>query len=392
MRGIVKFDSSANLVVKGIILVDSITPMVEISPIEEKPRPVGKDWFVRAGSAGDGSREQPFKDPWQALDAAKPGDTIHVTEGEYFGRLKSGKWTVKTPYLTMLGGYDNDFKVRDPWKQPTRLGFMQSPSGGGYDSYVMGEEDHSGFIFDGFVLDGKDVNRLDEKGNLQERYPGKELIQLRSPNAVLRNCIFVNSAGAAILTWGDNTLIENNLILNCNYYAIDITSTPDHPFTIRNNTILFTWCADRQSGSGGDAIRSFAGTRFNLEGNIIGYCDGVAVQTPTPFKNMRITGNVFTSNRIANFCNGGNIVIEDNNVGMLKELGFVAADNNEVMDPKMAFDEKWWTDYAGREGLNFFARQYDWRKCLDLLPQNPECEAGARPLKLEVRFNRVPGG
>src|SRR5207248_8381170 len=99
---------------------DSLVPIVKPpTTAPAKARPHGRDWFVTAGATGgDGSRQKPFKDPWQALEAAKPGDAIHVSQGEYFGKLKCGEWEVHTPYLSMLGGYDKDFKERDPWSRP----------------------------------------------------------------------------------------------------------------------------------------------------------------------------------------------------------------------------------------------------------------------------------
>ena len=61
-------------------------------------KPNGRDWFVKAGtSGGDGSREKPFRDPFQALDKAEGGDAIHVSTGDYFGKLRSGKWKIADP-------------------------------------------------------------------------------------------------------------------------------------------------------------------------------------------------------------------------------------------------------------------------------------------------------
>ena len=70
-------------------------------------RPKGRDWYVRAEEkGGDGSKDKPFRDPYQALEKANAGDVIHVTAGEYGGKLKNGKWIVDKPWITLLGGYD----------------------------------------------------------------------------------------------------------------------------------------------------------------------------------------------------------------------------------------------------------------------------------------------
>jgi len=83
---------------------------------------VGRDWFVRAGATGgDGSKDKPYRDPYQALEKCEAGDSIHVAGGEYVGKLRAGTWKVDTTDITMLGGYDKDFASRDPWKNPTLL-------------------------------------------------------------------------------------------------------------------------------------------------------------------------------------------------------------------------------------------------------------------------------
>ncbi len=390
VRGLVEYDTAAKMSRKGIIIVDSITAITESAPLESEPRPSGRDWFVRAGSTGKGSKEEPFKDPWQALEAARPGDTIHVAEGEYLGKLRSGTWKIKTPYLGLLGGYDKEFKERDPWKHPSRLGYSPGSSGGGSEPYIVGADDHTGFIFDGFVLDGRDVNRLDASGDLASRFPEDALMTLGSPDVIVRNSLFVNGGGSALEAWGDNMRIENNIILNSNYRAIDIRGASEHPFIIRNNTILFTWHADRDRGSrsAGTAIFAHAETRFELDGNIIGYADGQAVSIGPARKRLRIVNNVFTRNRFANVTDLDKIVVDDKNMGLMQELGFGSAAGNAVLDPRMSFDGTWWADYNRESGPAFFARPYDWKAALNLLPQNPACTAGARPTKLEVHFNQ----
>jgi len=82
------------------MIVESIAPAPAFAP-PIPPRPEGRDWFVRAGSTGgDGSREKPFRDPFQALEKAEGGDTIHVAGGDYFGKLRSGKWLLTINTMT----------------------------------------------------------------------------------------------------------------------------------------------------------------------------------------------------------------------------------------------------------------------------------------------------
>ena len=80
-----------------------------------------RDWFVRAGSSGDGSKEKPFGDPFEALDKCEAGDAIHIAQGRYMGKLGSGEWIIPFDGVQLIGGYNDDFTQRDPWKYKTQF-------------------------------------------------------------------------------------------------------------------------------------------------------------------------------------------------------------------------------------------------------------------------------
>src|SRR5438874_2076816 len=113
-----------------------------------------KDWFVRAGSSGDGAQASPFGDPWEALEKAQAGDTVHVAAGKYFGRLRVGTWEVPVDDLTLLGGYDASFKTRDPWKNSTQLLWDKTSKNSPNAERLMSTKKNT--TFDGFVLDQRD--------------------------------------------------------------------------------------------------------------------------------------------------------------------------------------------------------------------------------------------
>src|SRR5580704_304306 len=75
-----------------------------------------RDWFVRAGSSGDGSREKPFGDPFEALDKCEANDAIHIAQGRYTGKLDSGEWNIPFDGVQLVGGYNDDFSQRNPWQ------------------------------------------------------------------------------------------------------------------------------------------------------------------------------------------------------------------------------------------------------------------------------------
>src|SRR5690242_14022187 len=101
-----------------LVLSLILTPAAAAADLFVAPRP--------AGTTGDGTKANPFNDPWRALVAASSGDTIHVAEGTYFGRFDRSNWVVDRPNLTILGGYSADFAERNPWRRPTVLAHFSS--------------------------------------------------------------------------------------------------------------------------------------------------------------------------------------------------------------------------------------------------------------------------
>jgi hypothetical protein len=189
----------------------------EASAAVSDARPKGRDWFIKAGAAGgNGSKEKPFKDPWQALEKCESGDSIHVAEGEYFGKLKMGIWRIDTSFISLIGGYDADFKERDPWKHPTVLSCPPPDFKGTRGGYTVDGDvdDHTGAIVDGFVFDKKLNNFYVADGDCDaSRSDNKEHIWLNKPGCVIRNCVFVNGAGGALRISNGQT-IENNIFIN----------------------------------------------------------------------------------------------------------------------------------------------------------------------------------
>ena len=80
-----------------------------------------KDFYVSLGKGKNknpGTKEAPMKNLWKALSVAKTGDVIHLSEGNYPGRMKSG-WFKMTVPVSIYGGYSADFTARDPLKYKT---------------------------------------------------------------------------------------------------------------------------------------------------------------------------------------------------------------------------------------------------------------------------------
>ena len=120
--------------------------------------PRARDWFVRAGSeGGDGSAAKPFSDPWQALEKCEAGDAIHVTGGKYYGKLNGGMWEIPFDNIQLLGGYDKEFKERDPWTNRSELLWDKNSKNRPNDSRLIGKAKNA--VVDGFCVDMQDANK-----------------------------------------------------------------------------------------------------------------------------------------------------------------------------------------------------------------------------------------
>lgn len=386
-------------------------------------RPAGRDWFVRAGSmGGDGSKEKPFRDPFQALEKCQSGDTVHVAEGQYFGKLKAGRWKIDFPYVALLGGYDKDFTERAPWSHPTMLLCPADFKGtrGGYT--IEGDADHTGTVIDGFVFDKRLNNNYGNDGNLIDQFTDhSEHVRLNRPECVVRNCVFLNGAEGAI-TVANGQLVENNVFMNhvSQTVAIQAGHTPK-PIVLRQNTILFSWERANRFGAGrgygGNGITTVTGVHAVLDGNIIEFSDNNAITFNTDPKDVAITNNVFAQNLWAILYKTENIV-DDANFAQLGEFGLKDCSGNQLLTPGIPLEQKWFDVYlnrtayvAGKVKMDEWnqiremlgeqmlatggqagtgrAPAYDYRQALAMVPKNPACKAGARPFREAAQFHGV---
>ncbi len=184
-----------------------------------------RDWFVSAGSIGDGSREKPFGDPFEALEKCEANDIIHITEGRYTGKLDSGEWTIPFEGIQLLGGYSKNFSQRDPWTLKTLLVWDRSaknwPKGARITANVRN------VVLDGLVIDGQEQNAYDRDpaGRLPKSLDsGESAVRLTLPSTV-RNCMFLNTGREAV-TCANGSTIENNLFLNTFDAALKINGLP----------------------------------------------------------------------------------------------------------------------------------------------------------------------
>ena len=389
----------------------------------DKARPKGRDWFVKAGNmGGDGSKEKPFRDPFQALEKCQSGDTIHVAEGDYHGKLKLGRWKIELPYIALLGGYDANFNERAPWAHPTRLFCPADFKGTRGGVTLEGDGDHTGTVVDGFVFDKRLNNNYDKDKNLVDQDTDHSLqLTLNKPECVVRNCIFVNGGEGGIAV-ANGMLVENNLFMNHVDRAISIRSGhTTAPIVVRNNTILFNWERagrfGRGQGYGGEGIAVESQVRATITGNIVQFSDNNAIRFNADAKDCRITDNVFAQN-LWSIVYRTESIVDDKTFGMLGDFGFAASSGNQLLVPGIPVDAAWFNLYCNRTAYvpgkvtmddwnkvreilgqpmlatggqagSCRAPAYDWQLCLQMVPKNPACKAGARPFQEAAKFTGI---
>jgi hypothetical protein len=402
--------------------LDALEPY-EADAASTGSKPQGRDWFVRAGaSGGDGSKDKPFKDLWQVLEKVEAGDVVHVAEGEYFGKLKTGRWVVDAPYVSLLGGYDAQFKERNPWKRPTRL-LAPADYKGRRDGYVLqGDGDHTGVVVDGFVFDRKTDNRYKPNGDLD--YDNSEKIEhlwLAKPGCVVRNNLFVNGAEGAVRIGSGNTL-ENNLFVNHHSRTVNVQrGFGTAPIVVRGNTFAFSWDLRFGQGNGrnGHLLSIENGVAAIIDGNIFEFADNDAIRLMANPADVELTNNTFNHNLWSNVMRPQeNATVDDKTFDQLKDFRFKKLSGNQVVSAGLPVDQKFFDAYLGRTAYvpgkvtmddwnqlrellgqpvlatggkapEGFMPLYPWEKALQLFPKNPKVTAGARAKDLPVSFTGV---
>jgi hypothetical protein len=383
-------------------------------------RPTGRDWYVRAEQkGGDGSREKPFRDPYQALEKAGPGDVIHVTEGEYGGKLKNGKWVIEKPWIALLGGYDRDFKGRDPWERPSLLHWPADSKTKGQGYLLEGKGDHTGLIVDGFVFDHRTLNKYQPDGSLDVSTSEKsEHVWIFSPSVVIRNCIFVNGAMGS-LRMSPGQTVENNIFVNQYRMVISVQGggtamTP--PAVIRHNSVLMVWerrYGDRSSSTG-NGLYLQSDLKAEIEGNLFQFIDNNAIYSGAAEKDLTLVGNVFSFNGWSNYRHEPKMV-DDANMAQLSDVGFKKASANVVANPNIPFETglfdayylrasaaeasklkpEQWATLRKEAGIATpaadvkarFAPALDYKQAAKLFPRNPDVKAGAQKKALDSKVS-----
>src|SRR5262245_58877118 len=327
------------------------------------------DWFVAPSEkAGDGTRQKPFHDPYVALRAAEPGDVIHVAAGVYHGRYERGFWEVDRPRITLRGGYSPDFSRRTPWETPSVFALLPSHEAVRESSLMIGKDDHSGLVLDGFAFDAGARNGYGEdpqSGLTSVPSMDGVIAAFSSPNVVIQNCLFANSANAGVELSGEGSRFENNVIVNT--LGIGMLILRDNngghklPITVKSNTFAFAnELGDPPLGKGAD---NGIGVRVHcpavIQDNVFLACANFAITLFVQPERVSVDRNVFwmsTHDTVAKRMAGEQAEITEKNMDEIEDLGLKSAAGNAVQDPGLSNIKPEWFDVVSRYLLSAYAQ------------------------------------
>ena len=244
----------------------------------------GTTWYVSTNGSNknDGqSPETPLKNVQKALDEASDGDLICVAEGNYTGTLDQGFIEI-TKYVSLVGGYNEDFSERDPYSYKTYIQTNPSHvSKNGTKASINLEVTGSRnkvVMVDGFSVDrGEQALYCAPSDDPVAGWPegcltGRKLMPGDSPSVktvggaaqerqcvtghveghlIIRNCVFANAVyfGIQLMSKGGDWEVYNNVFVANNYSSCRIDSmTRDANecyVDFHHNTVLFSWCRDK---------------------------------------------------------------------------------------------------------------------------------------------------
>ncbi|WP_372371042.1 right-handed parallel beta-helix repeat-containing protein [Candidatus Uabimicrobium sp. HlEnr_7] len=298
------------------------------------------DYYVLQGAKrGKGTKKRPYKGIYKALKKAIKGDVIHVAEGVYHGKLKVGFITVSGRGITLLGGYNSDFSQRNPWQHLT---FIQSPDKKKSQSGDMGlvnvAKDHSNLVLDGFIFDSRTRNVYKEGSLVLDMSARRPPVLLTSPDCIVKNCVFMNSALGACRITGENSIVENCLFMNNVYFSLQVAARGK--VTIKNNSFIKTY---RQTHTGGDAILIGRECQTVIENNILAFNDGAAISNKLPNPSHVFNNNIFHENGKGSYVfysSDSKSIIEVEDPEDLEDADLEEAEDNFLVDPEFSFAAK----------------------------------------------------
>ena len=219
--------------------------------MENQETTSGKIFYVNIekGSArGAGTIEAPMKDIQKAIDSAADGDVIRIAQGNYLGTMDRGWIQIKGKYISLEGGWNDDFTERNPVRYITRIQPSVAQRGTIGQGLLMIESISNrnarivvdGIFFDlGLVHEYAKADPTDERFGCPEGCETGRIMPVGNPpnktirliggkvagKLVIRNCMFLNASfnGIIMTNMGGDWEICNNVFVSNLYASCEIT-------------------------------------------------------------------------------------------------------------------------------------------------------------------------
>ncbi|MCC5932032.1 MAG: right-handed parallel beta-helix repeat-containing protein [Cyclobacteriaceae bacterium] len=347
----------------------------------------GREWFISSsrGSGQLGTKERPAKDLGNIIHHLKPNDIIRIAGGTYMSRGSSGSDEINVP-VQIIGGYDENFTMRDPWDQYKTIftGTNEYKKSTDPRIYIRTDQQREAngqhstggvIIVDGIIIDNGPRNRYHQDKGLSIRRmadprtnqnPSPEsggivIVASRFTNVGVRNCVIMNTApteGALSVRifQGGQAIIRNNLCINNTGYGIHARTgyTGYNPeliprFTISNNTCLFNWKHDPIASYGGDALALDQYLKAVVKENVFGF--GHMGGILSKGADLTLIDNLFVGNSNYDYNEkGAEMRVED----ILDEAMLLNpdSDGNESVLIQIPIAERWANIYANRTEIS----------------------------------------
>lgn len=346
----------------------------------------GREWYISktTGSGQIGTKERPAKDLGNIIHKLQPNDIIYIAEGTYLSKGKRGADEINFP-VKIYGGYDTTFTTRDPWDAHKTIftGLNEYMKLTDPRLYIRTDQQResngqlsqgSVIIVDGIIINNGPRNRYHENKNLAIRRsaspksgqnPSPEsggivIVGSKYTNIAVINCVVMNTApteGAISVRVfkGGKGVIQNNFCINNTGYGIQARSgyvgndkslVPS--FTIKYNTVLFTWKHDAIASYGGDGLALDQDITASIENNVFGFGHMGGIYNKGA--NIVLNNNLFTGNAKYDYKErNAKMAVED----ILDEAEKIDpySDGNESLLIKIPVAQRWAEIYGNRTEL-----------------------------------------
>lgn len=288
----------------------------------------GNHYYIRPDGKGkEATQSAPAKDIAAIAMQLKAGDVVHVAAGIYTSKADQSSDVFTVP-ISIIGGYSPDFSERDPWRKYKSIFSGTNDISKGLTTERIGiltDKDYKDWkgeiVLDGIIIDNGGRNYYadakeefirrkasPEKGmNPTPNTPGIKIRTGSGTKVIVKNCVITNTAptqGALDIQVGKDgsAWIENNLIVNntgegimCKSNHHGATGWP--AYTMKNNTILFSWKHDAVASFGGNSIMCDNTLTLVAENNIFGFSDFGGVNNVKQCKSVTLKNNLFVGHK-----------------------------------------------------------------------------------------------